>query len=262
MSERDQLHLELEGFAVELAHTAGGIAKAYFRSNFSIDNKDSQGFDPVTSADHAIENVLRESIREAWPDHGIVAEESGEEQGASDFTWYIDPIDGTRAFMSGSPLWGTLVGLCEAGTPIIGLLIQPILGEVFIGSANGSWLVHESGRRRLQSSGRRQLDLATLTTTGPEFFDAEGLEAFRRVSDACLLTRYGGDCYNYAMLAAGFVDLVVEDGLNSFDIVPLVPIIRSAGGIVTSWEGGSVMAGGSVIAAANSELHEQALALL
>lgn len=262
MSERDQFHLELEGFALELGHTAGGIAKAYFRSNFSIDNKDEQGFDPVTSADHAIENVLRESIRETYPDHGIVAEESGDEDGDSDYTWFIDPIDGTRSFMMGSPLWGTLVGLTERDEAIVGLLVQPVMGEVFLGSASGSWLIREDGRQRLHTSRCSSLEHATLASTDPAMFAGERLEAFMRLSAGCLLRRYGGDCYNYAMLAAGFVDVVVEDQLKPFDIVPLIPIIESAGGVVTSWSGGRAHAGGGVVAAANESLHGQVLEML
>ncbi len=259
MSERNHYLLELEGFALELGHTAGGIANAYFRSSFSVDNKDAEGFDPVTSADHAIENVLRESIRESYPDHGIVAEESGNEAGQSKYTWYIDPIDGTRAFMMGSPLWGTLVGLAEKQTPLVGLLVQPFLGEVFLGSPSGSWLIRESGRNRLKSGTKNKLAAATLATTDPNLFSPECAPGFARISEACLLTRYGGDCYNYAMLAAGFVDLVVEDKLNPYDIVPLIPIITGAGGIVTDWQGGTAMAGGSIVAAANPALHQAAL---
>ena len=262
MTERDRQLLELEGFALELGATAGGIAKAYFRSDFSIDNKDADGFDPVTSADHAIESVLREAIAEAYPDHGIVAEEFGNQAGSADYTWYIDPIDGTRAFMMGSPLWGTLVGLVAGTKPVVGLLVQSALGEVFLGSDSGSWLITEAGRRRLRTRETSSLATATLTSTDPDLFGPAQLSAFQRVRDACRLTRYGGDCYNYAMLAAGFVDLVVEDGLKPYDIVPLIPIIESAGGVVTDWQGGSVMAGGSVVAAAGKALHAEAIALL
>jgi len=262
MSGQTQEHIELEGFALELGHTAGGIAKAYFRSAFSVDNKDAGGFDPVTSADHAIENVLREAIRETYPEHAIVAEEAGDQPGSSEYTWYIDPIDGTRAFMMGSPLWGTLVGLTERDKPVVGLLVQPVLGEVFLGTPGGSWLIEEDGRRRLSTSRKTSLDAATLASTDPGMFDGATAAAFGRVAGACLLTRYGGDCYNYAMLAAGFVDLVVEAKLKPYDIVPLIPIIENAGGKVTSWDGGSATAGGQVVAAANPALHAAALELL
>jgi histidinol phosphatase-like enzyme (inositol monophosphatase family) len=262
MSGRDQYHLELEGFALELGHMAGGIAKAYFRSAFSVENKDPQGFDPVTSADRAIEKVLREAIREAYPGHGIVAEEFGNELYAAAFKWFIDPIDGTRSFLMGSPLWGTLVGLTENDVPLVGLLIQPVLAEVFLGSQSGSWLIREDSRERLHTSKCKSLSRAKLTSTHPDMFKPDALAAFGRVSKACLLTRYGGDCYNYAMLAAGFVDLVVEADLKPFDIVPLIPIIESAGGVVTDWTGSPALAGGYIVAAANAELHAETIATL
>lgn len=262
MSSRDNYHLELEGFALELGHTAGGIARAYFRSSFSIENKDARGFDPVTSADRAIETVLRKSIRERYPDHGIVAEEEGDHAAASRFTWFIDPIDGTRAFMMGSPLWGTLVGLTEEGRPIFGLLAQPVLEEVFFGSPSGSWLITESGRQRLRARQCKVLAQAALASTHPDMFDGETYPKFKALASGCLLHRYGGDCYNYAMLAAGFVDLVVEAGLKPFDIVPLIPILEGAGCVVTDWEGEPPLGGGRVVAAATAELHAQALAAL
>lgn len=262
MSTREEVLFELEGFALELAHTAGGIAEAYFRSNFSIDNKDAHGFDPVTSADHAIEKVLRETIESNYPDHGIVAEESGSRAADAEFCWYIDPIDGTRAFLMGSPLWGTLVGLTDRGEPVFGLLAQPILNELFFGAPGGSWLIEPDGRKRLKSSGCRELGKARLASTHPRLFSESEQVRFEALAASSLLDRYGGDCYNYAMLAAGFVDLVVESGLKPFDIVPLVPILEHAGCRVTSWSGGPVLQGGSVVASASAELHEQVLALL
>jgi histidinol phosphatase-like enzyme (inositol monophosphatase family) len=259
MSTREDVLIELEGFALELAHTAGGIAEAYFRSHFSVDNKDSQGFDPVTSADHAIEKVLRETIRTTYPDHDIVAEESGSTLTDAEFCWYIDPIDGTRAFMMGSPLWGTLVGLTDSGKAVFGLLAQPVLKELYFGSTAGSWLITPDGRQRLKASGCNEIASARLASTHPGFFSDSEREGFERLAAACLLDRFGGDCYNYAMLAAGFVDVVAEAGLKPFDIVPLVPILEHAGAVVTSWDGGSVLAGGNVVAAASPELHQQAL---
>ena len=262
MSAREEVLIELEGFALELAHTAGRIAEAYFRSNYSIDNKDDQGFDPVTSADHAIEKVLRETIQSTYPDHDIVAEESGSTAKGSEFCWYIDPIDGTRAFMMGSPLWGTLVGLTESGAAVFGLLAQPILNELFFGSPAGSWLIKPDGRQRLNSSRCTEMAKARLASTHPHLGSDSDRAAFDRLAGACLLDRYGGDCYNYAMLAAGFVDVVAEAGLKPFDIVPLVPILEHAGCVVTNWDGGPVLDGGNVLASAAPQLHQQALEYL
>jgi len=262
MSAREKFLIELEGFALELAHTAGGIAEAYFRSHFAVDNKDEDGFDPVTSADHAIEKVLREAIQSTYPNHDIVAEEGGSKLTGAEYCWYIDPIDGTRAFLMGSPLWGTLVGLTESGKAVFGLLAQPILNELFLGSPAGSWLINNRERRRLRSSGCTEIEHARLASTHPNLFAGSDALAYQRLATACLLDRYGGDCYNYAMLAAGFVDIVAEAGLKAFDIVPLVPILQQAGCVVTGWDGGSVLEGGSVVAAATPELHEKALGLL
>ena len=262
MTARDNVHLELEDFALELGHTAGGIARAYFRKDFSIQNKDAAGFDPVTSADRAIESVLRKMIRERYPDHGIVAEEEGSDRPDSRFTWFIDPIDGTRSFMMGSPLWGTLVGLTERGKPIFGLLSQPFLEEVFFGAPSGSWLITAAGRQRLRSRPTVELAQATLACTHPDMFQGSDRDRFNALAARCLMHRYGGDCYNYAMLAAGFIDLVVEAGLKPFDIVPVIPILEGAGCVVTDWQGRAPLAGGAVVAAGTAELHGRALALL
>ena len=253
---------ELEEFALELAHTAGGIARAYFRSPLSIENKEEDGFDPVTAADRAIEHVLRTAILERFPDHGIVAEEEGDHTSESPYTWYVDPIDGTRSFMMGSPLWGTLIGVTHHEVPLFGLLCQPVLQEVFLGSAGGSWLIKPERRDRLRARQCATLAQAALASTDPNLFDDEEADAFTRLREQCLLTRYSGDCYNYAMLAAGFVDLVAEGQLKSFDIVPLIPILEGAGCVVTDWSGRVPMSGGLIVAAATPELHKEALAVL
>src|SRR4029077_9291825 len=213
----------LEDFALDLARTAGGIAQAHFRRAFTIDNKGGTAFDPVTSADRAIERVLRASITERYPDHGIVAEEESERAARSDYTWFIDPIDGTRAFMTASPLWGTLVGLTHRGQPLFGLLAQPVLEEIFFGGPSGSWLIESNGRERLTARPCKVLERAVLAATHPSMFRGGSERAFRALAERCLLHRFGGDCYNYAMLAAGFIDLVVEGQLKPFDIVPLIP---------------------------------------
>jgi myo-inositol-1(or 4)-monophosphatase len=253
---------ELENFALELARLAGSIAQAHFRKAIKISNKDAAGFDPVTNADHTIEQVLRTTILERYPSHGLVAEEQGNTESMSPYTWYIDPIDGTRSFMMGSPLWGTLVGLTLDDKPLFGLMVQPVLEEVFLGTGTVSWLIKPDRRQRLATRNTRVLAEAALASTHPSLFTTDDAHAFNALAERCLLNRWGGDCYNYAMLAAGFVDLVVEDGLKSFDIVPLVPIIEGAGGVVTDWGGHPPLAGGRVIAAATRELHAAALEVL
>ena len=201
-------------------------------------------FDPVTSADRAIERVLRARIIERYPDHGIVAEEEGVRPAQSAYTWFIDPIDGTRAFMMGSPLWGTLVGLTHNDTPLFGLLSQPVLEEIFFGAPGGSWLIKPDRRDRLKARRCEGLANAALASTHPDMFAGAAAAAFRALAAKCLLHRFGGDCYNYAMLAAGFVDLVVEGQLKPFDIVPLIPVLEGAGAVVTDWEGRPPLAGG------------------
>ena len=165
--------VELEDFALELARTAGGIAHAHFRQPFTVENKGGSAFDPVTNADRAIERVLRAAIVARYPDHGIVAEEEGERAGPSEYTWFIDPIDGTRAFMTGSPLWGTLIGLTRDDTPLFGLLAQPVLEEVFFGGPSGSWLIKAERRDRLTSRRCETLATAVLASTHPDMFAGE-----------------------------------------------------------------------------------------
>jgi myo-inositol-1(or 4)-monophosphatase len=254
--------IELEDFALELAHMAGGIAEANFRRAITVENKSASAFDPVTNADRAIERVLRTTILERYPDHGIIAEEEGDQAGRGDYTWYIDPIDGTRAFMTGSPLWGTLIGVTQRDEPLFGVLVQPVLEEVFLGGPTGSWLIKPERRERLRRRDCKQLAAAVLACTHPDMFEGAELEAFTALAKQCLLHRFGGDCYNYAMLAAGFIDVVVEAKLKPYDIVPLLPLLEGAGCVVTDWQGQRPMRGGRVVAAATPELHAAALAVL
>lgn len=259
MAERAHEIPILESFTLELARAAGTTAKAYFRRQVTIENKASDRFDPVTSADRAIEALLRDAILERYPDHGIVGEEQGVHSGESRYTWVIDPIDGTRSFMTGSPLWGTLIGLLRDGSPLLGVLCQPVLDEVFLGAPSGAWLIHNERRERLRTRQCVELAQATLACTHPNLFAGAETEAFGALAKQCLMSRFGGDCYNYAMLAAGYTDLVVEGQLKSYDIVPLIPIVEGAGGVVTDWQGQSVLDGGYVVAAATAELHARAL---
>lgn len=266
MSTRVDLHqlTEFATFAEHLADAAGAAILPHFRSNPPVDDKSGgHAFDPVTDADRAAEQVVRAMIAEAYPDHGIVGEEFGEKSGSSPYTWVIDPIDGTRAFISGLPVWGTLIGLSDAERPILGVMDQPFLGERFLGY--GRYAHHEGpdGRVRLKTRATTSLAEATLCVTTPEMFaPGRERERFWAAAERAQLLRFGTDCYGYAMLAHGFVDLVIEADLKPFDIQPLIPIVEAAGGVVTSWDGGSALEGGAVIAAATPALHEEALAAL
>jgi myo-inositol-1(or 4)-monophosphatase len=251
-------------FAASLMPEAGRIALAHFRRPLDVEDKRSDGqFDPVTVADRAVESLLVERIRARYPDHGIVGEEHGSLAGSSRWSWIIDPIDGTRAFISGVPAWGTLVGLRDNGRPVAGLVHQPYLEETFAGSAAGGWFEHRGERRALGARADARLADATLYCTHPSMFaSAAHRAAFERVAARVRLARFGGDCYSYCLLALGCIDLVIEDTLQPYDIQPLLPMVESAGGVVTAANGGDPCGGGFVVAAANATLHAEALALI
>lgn len=255
----DQLE-ELLGFAVELAGAAGRAALPHFRVDLNVQNKLGDGrFDPVTEADRDVERIVREGIQRSFPEHGILGEEFGHERG-NGLTWVIDPIDGTRAFMSGMLHWGVLLALFDGQQPVLGVMHQPFTGEYFFGTNDRSRYRRGGEERELQCRPCRRLDDAVLTTTSPVFFQGAGeLDAFRRLESEVKLCRYGGDCYIYAMLAMGQVDLATDAGLNPYDIQALIPIIRGAGGVVSTVAGGDASLGGYVVAAGNAELHAQAL---
>lgn len=238
-----------------------------FRADTTIDNKLSVGFDPVTEADRAAESAIRDVIEKRFPDHDIVGEEHGETDKDSQFQWIIDPIDGTRAFISGIPVWGTLIGLYNDGVPVAGVLDQPFTRERFLALPQGdqttSWLHHADNEpRKLRTRDTDNLAQATLMTTTPHILQDPADQPYFRLENEVKLFRYGCDCYAYAMLAAGQIDLVVESGLNVYDIAALIPIIEGAGGIVTNWQGGSAAKGGQILAAANPAIHEAAIAML
>lgn len=230
----------------------------------AIENKADAGFDPVTVADRTIEMRFRAAILEAFPDHSIVGEEHERHDGSADAEWIIDPIDGTRAFVSGRPMWGSLVGLSVGGQPVAGWMHLPVLGTTTVGHADGASMSRTvDGRhevRPIRASSTVDLAEATMACTDPGMFRTEGERAaFRAVRNAVRLTRYDGDCANYGGVAAGFIDLVVEHQLQPYDIVPLVPILEGAGAVITAADGGSPLSGGWVVAAATAELHAAAL---
>lgn len=250
-------------FLLALAPRAAEVALPWFRAPLEVEDKGATRFDPVTVADREVERVLREAIRARYPEHAILGEELGREGGSSPWCWVIDPIDGTRAFISGLPTWATLVGLVHEGVPVLGLMSQPFTGEIFVGGPAGSAWRRGEAHATLGTRRNTPLAAASLFATTPDMFAAPGeAEAFARLSSAVRLTRFGADAYAYCMLAAGHVDLVVEAGLGFYDVAALIPIIEGAGGMITNWSGKPVREGGQVIAAATAELHAQALAVL
>ena len=252
---------DLIAFAGRLADISATAILPHFRRNTAVDHKPGTGkFDPVTIADREAERVMRALIEAERPDHGIVGEEFTDKPASSPHTWVLDPIDGTRAFIMGMPLWGTLIGTLEDGVPVAGIMNQPFTGERFAGTAEQAVCRRDGEETILKTSATSSLGDALLASTSPEMFSrGREMEAFERVSGACRMTRYGGDCYAYCMLAAGQLDLVIETGLNAYDIVALIPIVQGAGGVVTTWDGGSAAGGGRIVAAANAELHQYAL---
>jgi histidinol phosphatase-like enzyme (inositol monophosphatase family) len=256
---------EYTGFACRLADMAGRTILPYFRARLEVDNKAAVdgGFDPVTLADRAAERVIRDEIQRVHPGHGILGEEHGVTTGTDGLTWIIDPIDGTRAFIIGQLHWGVLIALNDGTRPVVGVMHQPYTGETFVGSRLGAELRHGGHRTALRVRECPRLEDAIVSATDPAMFTAPGeRDAFRAVASRARMRRYGGDCYSYCLVAAGFIDLVIESSLKPYDIQPLVPIIEAAGGIVTTWSGSSANDGGQIIAAGDRELHKRALAIL
>ncbi len=257
-----QVNTELVTFLDVLADAAETAILPHFRLPLSVDNKLSQGFDPVTIADQAGEIEMRRLIKSHYPDHGILGEEYGSERLDAEHVWVLDPIDGTRAFISGLPTWGTLIGLKRDQKPSLGMMAQPYLGERFIGDGKTAWTAHKAdGRARKQLTTRpcASLSDAVMFTTTPSLFTDEERPHYDKIEAATRLPRYGTDCYGYCMVAAGHADLVVEASLQPYDILALIPIIEGAGGVVTTWTGGSAAAGGRIIASGDPKLHDQAL---
>lgn len=257
--------VELTLFAEKLAAAAETVTLPHFRTGISVEAKEGHftSFDPVTEADRGAETLIRQLITQHYPDHGVLGEEHGAKAGSSPLTWVLDPIDGTRSFISGIPLWGTLIALNDGAYPTIGVMAQPYLGEIFVGRPGLAELVRNGERRKLSTSKVTQLGNAILGCTDPEMFTSDiERAAFRELTTGTRLRRLGGDCYFYCMLAAGGIDIVVESRLEPYDIQALIPIIEGAGGVITSWTGEDCQNGGKVVAAATPELHTAALKIL
>ncbi|WP_075217795.1 histidinol-phosphatase [Mongoliimonas terrestris] len=245
-----------------LADAAGAAALPYFRTRMVVDNKEAAAFDPVTEADKAAEVAIRDLVTAHHPTHGILGEEFGDDSGSADYVWVVDPIDGTRAFISGLPVWGTLIGLKRAGRPVFGMMAQPFTGERYFGDGTTATYTGPGGPAPLRTRPCADLASATLLTTTPALFQGAEQAAYRRVEERVRLVRYGCDCYAYCMVAGGHVDLVIEAGLKPFDIMALIPVIEGAGGVITNWEGGSAIDGGRVVAAGDARVHAAALEML
>jgi myo-inositol-1(or 4)-monophosphatase len=255
--------VDFAAFVDDLATVSGSAILPFFRTAIAAADKNKGGiFDPVTEADRAGEAAMRQMIKRVFPSHGIEGEEYGDEGGEREFVWVLDPIDGTKAFIAGLPMWGTLIGLKRNGVPCYGMMHQPFTKERFFGDGGSASWRGPLGERQLRTRRCEDLASATLSATTPRMFEGAALDGFLRVENSVRLTRFGCDCYAYCMLAAGQIDLVIEAGLKPYDIVPLVPIIEGAGGIVTDWQGNPPTAGGAVIAAGDKRLHEAALKLL
>lgn len=251
-------------FAHRLADAAGAFIRPYFRRRIDVTDKGPAGFfDPVTDADKGAERIMRDMIANTYPSDGIIGEEYGSRSGDSGFVWVLDPVDGTRAFIAGQPLWGTLIALEHKGRPVVGILDQPVLVERFTGTHGITELRNASSTVQLKTRACAALKDAVITTTHPiaHFEDAERQRYFE-VEKRCRLSRYGGDCYGYALVAMGCVDLVIETLSKRWDIAPLIPLIEGAGGVITSWRGDEPGDGGNVIAAGDARVHAEALKIL
>ena len=254
---------DLVDVAHRLADAAGDAILPHFRSvGLAAENKLAQGFDPVTVADRAAEAAMRDILARVRPEDAILGEELGTQSGTSGYTWVLDPIDGTRGFISGTPTWGVLIALSDAAGPRLGVIDQPYIGERFVGTGGVAFMRGPRGQTRIRTRPLQKLDEAILFTTFPQVGTADDRAGFEAVARHVRLVRYGMDCYAYALLAAGQVDLVIEAGLKAFDIHARIALIQAAGGIVTDWSGRPAHEGGRVIAAATPELHAAALNLL
>lgn len=259
---------ETIALAHRLADAAGEVIRPYFRARIDVTDKrpvigGKPVFDPVTEADKNAEMAIRAIIHRERPQDGILGEEFGEEKGTSGYRWVLDPVDGTRAFITGRHEWGSLIALEYDTRPVLGVLDQPILRERFVGANGRAFLHMEETRTSLETRECTTLAEAVLCATSPNGYFADWESgAFARVQKRVRMTRWGGDCYLFAALALGFVDLIIESAFHRWDVAALIPIVEGAGGVITNWQGGDCSAGGQILAAGDSRLHAQAVELL
>ena len=256
---------ELVDFACRLADTSGELIRPFFRSALAVTDKGTgrAGYDPVTAADEQAEAAMRKLIASTYPRHGILGEEHGSQPGADPYTWVLDPIDGTRAFICGMSQWGTLIAFNDGTHPIIGVLDQPITRERWLGALGRAELVTPDARVAIHTRPCPDLASAIVTTTHPTgYFTADERAAFESIGARARMTRFGGDCYAYGLLAMGFIDVVIESSLKPWDVQALIPIVEGAGGLFTTWSGGDAQHGGRVIAAGDARVHAEVLEAL
>ena len=250
-------------FAHRLADLAGDVIRPYFRQPIEISDKGvAKGsvFDPVTAADKNAELAIRAAIERERPNDGILGEEFGEKKSANGLRWVLDPVDGTRAFITARHEWGCLIALEDNETPVLGILDQPVLRERFLGVNGKTELFAGDTRSPLHVSECADLAEAILCATHPDsYFTAAERAAFQRVKQEVRMSRFGGDCYIFGCLASGFVDLIVESSFHRWDVAALIPIVEGAGGVITNWQGGSCADGGQILAAGDARVHAQAM---
>jgi myo-inositol-1(or 4)-monophosphatase len=255
--------IDFAAFVEELATISGETIRPFFRRAIDVENKSrSGGFDPVTAADRAAEAAMRTMIKRTFPAHGVIGEEFEPEHPDAEYVWVLDPIDGTKSFISGMPVWGTLIALTRNGEPIYGMMHQPFIREQFSGDGHGARYRGPAGDRTLRVRPCASLGDAVLCTTSPLLMKDADRKRFVRVEKDVRLSRYGGDCYAYCVLAAGHVDLVIETELKPYDVLALIPIIEGAGGVITTWDNKPAHKGGRIVAAGDKRVHAQAMALL
>jgi inositol-phosphate phosphatase / L-galactose 1-phosphate phosphatase / histidinol-phosphatase len=250
---------EFIDFAHRLADRTGEIIRRDFRTPLTVTHKPDAS--PVTEVDQEAESAIRDMVRARYPEHGVIGEEFEAERPDADYVWVVDPLDGTKSFITGKPLFGTLIGLLRGGLPVLGLIDHPILRERWIGARGHATTVNGDPARVRACAG---LSEAVLFTTDPDTFQGADGSAFRRVREASHMTMYGGDCYCYGLLASGLVDLIVEVGLGPDDYFPMIALIEEAGGVVTDWSGApfTMNSDGRIVVAGDEAVHAEALILL
>ena len=250
---------ELVALANGLADAARPIAVRYFRTPVTVDDKSD--LSPVTIADREAETAMRALLAKHVPDHGIFGEEHGSERTDAEYVWVLDPIDGTKAFITGLPIFGTLIALLHRGVPVLGIIDQPILKERWLGAAGRPSTLND---RPIKVRTCTSLGKAYMYSTAPLMFPGPIAKRHEALAEKVKLFRWGGDCYAYGLLAAGHVDLVVENSLKLYDFAALAPVIKGAGGLITDWKGGELTmhSDGSVLAAGDPAIHRAAAAVL